>query len=84
MIRSRLKHVMNPMAGLDVIRTELVTKMEINDGVIRVLVDLPSNHQFATNIKEEILEKLGGSENFKPSPDSRDKSFFDRMKEYFQ
>jgi molecular chaperone DnaJ len=36
--------------------------------------------------KEEkgILEKLGQSENFKPNPGSKDKSFFDRMKEYFQ
>jgi metal-sulfur cluster biosynthetic enzyme len=57
-IRSRLKHVMNPMAGLDIVRTELVTKMEINDGVVRILIDLPSNHQFATNIKEEVLEKI--------------------------
>jgi molecular chaperone DnaJ len=36
--------------------------------------------------KEEkgIMEKLTNSENFKPKPGSRDKSFFDRMKEYFQ
>jgi len=34
--------------------------------------------------EKEILEKLSGSENFKPNPGSRDKSFFDRMKEYFQ
>ncbi len=36
--------------------------------------------------KEEkgILERLSSSENFKPNPTSRDKSFFDRMKEYFQ
>lgn len=36
--------------------------------------------------KEEraIMEKLAKSENFKPNPSSKDKSFFDRMKEYFQ
>jgi molecular chaperone DnaJ len=34
--------------------------------------------------EKDILEKLSGSENFKPNPGSRDKSFFDRMKEYFQ
>jgi hypothetical protein len=32
--------------------------MEINDGVVRILIDLPSNHQFAANIKEEVTEKL--------------------------
>ena len=36
--------------------------------------------------KEEkiILEKLAESENFKPNPKSEDKSFFRRMREYFQ
>jgi molecular chaperone DnaJ len=35
--------------------------------------------------KEEktVLEKLGKSANFKPDPDSRDKNFFSRMKDYF-
>lgn len=57
-IRSRLKHVMNPMAGLDIIRTELVTKIEVKDGVVRILLDLPSTHQFASAIKEDTLEKI--------------------------
>lgn len=36
--------------------------------------------------KEEarILEKLATSENFKPSPDTNDKSFFERMRNYFE
>ncbi|MEN8225640.1 MAG: molecular chaperone DnaJ [Bacteroidota bacterium] len=36
--------------------------------------------------KEEkgILERLSNAENFIPNPSSKDKSFFDRMKEYFQ
>lgn len=36
--------------------------------------------------KEEkaTLEKLRDSENFKPSPTSKDKGFFDRMKDYFK
>jgi len=36
--------------------------------------------------KEEkgILEQLSTAENFKPNPTNKDKSFFDRMKEYFQ
>ncbi|NQT77190.1 MAG: molecular chaperone DnaJ [Bacteroidetes bacterium] len=37
-----------------------------------------------TKEEKSILEKLGQSENFKPNPGSKDKSFFDRMKEYFQ
>ncbi len=58
-VRSRLKHVMNPMAGLDIVRTELVTKIDVNDGSVRILLDMPSNHQFAAAIREDIVEKIG-------------------------
>ena len=57
-IRRRLKHVMNPVVGLDLVRTKLVTDMEIKDGVVRVVLDLPPDHQFANNIREEIIEKI--------------------------
>jgi len=57
-VRRRLKKVMNPLAGLDVVRTNLVRDIQIGDGVIRVEVDLPANHQFASAIKEELTEKL--------------------------
>jgi molecular chaperone DnaJ len=33
--------------------------------------------------ERDMLEKLGQSENFKPHPGKNDKSFFDRMREYF-
>ena len=57
-VRSRLKHVMNPLTGLDIIRTNLILKTSIEDGVVRVVVDLPADHQFASAIKEDITEKL--------------------------
>ena len=57
-VRSRLKHVMNPMAGLDIVRTELVTKIDVKEGSVRILLDLPSNHQFAAAIREDIIEKI--------------------------
>lgn len=34
--------------------------------------------------EEKILQKLNDSDNFTPNPGSRDKSFFERMKEYFK
>lgn len=37
-----------------------------------------------TKEEKAILEKLASSENFIPSPSSKDKSFFSRMKEYFE
>jgi len=57
-VRRRLKHVMNPLTGLDVVRTNLILKTTVEDGVVRVVVDLPSDHQFASAIKEDITEKL--------------------------
>ncbi len=57
-VRKRLKKVMNPMAGLDLVRTNLVRDVEVKDGTVRVVIDLPSDHQFASAIKEEIMEKI--------------------------
>ncbi len=58
-VQRRLKHVMNPVTGLDVVRTKLVREITVADGVVRVVVDLPADHQFANNIREEIVEKVG-------------------------
>lgn len=57
-VRRRLKHVMNPLVGLDLVRTELVKEIEVKDGIVRVVVDLPAEHQFASAIKEDITEKI--------------------------
>jgi nitrogen fixation NifU-like protein len=57
-IRKRLKRVMNPMAGLDLVRTKLVEQIEFADGVVRVMLDLPADHQFASNIRQEVIEKI--------------------------
>jgi nitrogen fixation NifU-like protein len=57
-VRSRLKKVMNPMAGLDLVRTNLVQTIDIKNGTVRVVIDLPADHQFAPAIKEEIVEKI--------------------------
>jgi nitrogen fixation NifU-like protein len=56
-VRQRLRKVVNPLTGLNVVRTNLVQDIEVKDGIITVLVDLPQDHQFAHTIKDEILEK---------------------------
>jgi len=58
LVRKRLKRVMNPIVGLDLIRTELVEDIVVSDGTVRVTISLPEDHQFANNIRHEILEKL--------------------------
>lgn len=57
-VRQRLRHVMNPLVGLDLVRTNLIENIEIENGTVRVVVDLPADHQFASNIKEDIVEKI--------------------------
>ena len=58
MVRKRLKKVMNPVSGLDLVRTNLVQDIEMKDGAVRVVVDLPAENQFAAAIKQEIVEKI--------------------------
>ena len=57
-VRRRLKKVMNPLAGLDVVRTNLVKSVDVEEGTVRVVMDVPADHQFASAMKEEILEKI--------------------------
>lgn len=51
------------------------------DLLVNVNVWTPKN---LSNEEKEILEKLRNSPNFEPQPGGRDKSFFSRMKEFFQ
>ena len=57
-VRKRLKKVINPMSGLDMVRTNLVKDISVQDGTVKVIVDLPENHQFAQAIREEIVDKI--------------------------
>jgi len=57
-IRKRLKHVISPLTGLDILKVNLVSNLQIKDGIIRVYVSLDSTHQFAGNLREEIKERL--------------------------
>lgn len=58
-VQRRLKHVMNPMSGLDLVRTKLVKDIEVHEGTVRVVIDLPASHQFAAAISEDVTEKVG-------------------------
>jgi len=57
-VRKRLRKVINPVSGLSLVRTNLVKDIDIKDGTVRVVIDLPANHQFASAIKEEIADKI--------------------------
>ncbi|TET21163.1 MAG: DUF59 domain-containing protein [Candidatus Cloacimonadota bacterium] len=59
-VLKRLKHVMNPIAGLDIVRTNIVKSVTIEEDTVKVAIALERDHQFASNIKEEVIERLGG------------------------
>lgn len=58
-IRRRLKHVMNPVVGLDIVRTKLVQEITLVEGVVHITIDLPADHQFANTMREDVHEKVG-------------------------
>lgn len=51
------------------------------DMLVTILIWTPKN---VTKEEKGLLEKLGNSSNFQPDPDSRERSFFSRMKDYFE
>jgi len=57
-IRKRLAHVINPLTGLDVLKVNFIKKITLAAGRAAIRVDLTSDHQFAGNIKNEIIERI--------------------------
>ena len=57
-IRRRLRKVINPLMGLDLVKTNLVKDIKLDDGKVTIDIDLPGNHQFMPAIREEIQEKI--------------------------
>lgn len=57
-VRDRLKRVMNPLTGFDMVQMDLVETIEVQEGIVRVVIGLSEDHQFAVSIKGEILEKI--------------------------
>jgi NifU-like protein involved in Fe-S cluster formation/metal-sulfur cluster biosynthetic enzyme len=57
-VMKRLSRVINPLAGLDVVKTKLVEKVNVQAGKVTVWVEMPAHHQFANNIREEIIERI--------------------------
>ncbi len=56
-------------------------RYERGDQLIHVNIWTPKK---LSNEERAILEKLRNSKNFTPSPDKSEKSFFEKMKEFFQ
>lgn len=54
----RLKHVINPKTGREILQANLVKGVAVSDGRVQVELDLPPDYQFAGALEEEIRERL--------------------------
>jgi NifU-like protein involved in Fe-S cluster formation len=57
-VRYRLRRVMDPLTGLGLVRAKLVSDIQVSDGTVKVVLDMPSDHQFASAMRQEVVEKL--------------------------
>jgi NifU-like protein involved in Fe-S cluster formation/metal-sulfur cluster biosynthetic enzyme len=57
-VKKRLRHVMDPDKGKDIVSLNIVKKMMIKGNTIEVLVELPPNYRYGEVVFDEIKEKL--------------------------
>jgi nitrogen fixation NifU-like protein len=60
-LRSRLRHVMDPGLGKDIVTVGIVqdVKFDPATGVVSLILKLPKTHQFYDNIMHEVQERIG-------------------------
>jgi len=58
LIRSRLRHVMDPSIGRDIVSLGIVQSVKFKDGVARIYLKIPKDHRFFKHIMEDIDEKI--------------------------
>jgi NifU-like protein involved in Fe-S cluster formation len=64
-IRSRLRRIMNPRLGRDIVSTGVVEKISIHDGRVEIDLNMSEDQEFAGYFKEEIQERLERLPNIK-------------------
>jgi nitrogen fixation NifU-like protein len=57
-IKRRMRHIIDPVTGQDIVTSRLVTGTAFAGGTASVTLDLDERHQFANNLAGEIREKL--------------------------
>lgn len=57
-VKNRLKRVINPLTGKDVMSGDLVKTIDLKGGIIQIELNIQESHQFAENLKGEIKERL--------------------------
>ena len=58
-LRSRLRHVMDPEVGTDIVTLGIVQNVKFEKGIVKLLLKIPKDHEFYDNIMHEIEERVG-------------------------
>ena len=64
-IRLKLKSVLNPSTGADIISSNMIKNFEEKNGTITINLKICKDHEYASNITEEIEEHLETLKGFK-------------------
>jgi len=64
-VRSRLRRIMSPKLGRDIVSTGIVEKIRVDEGKIDIVLNMSEDDEFANYIKEEIYERLEKLPNVK-------------------
>lgn len=57
-IFQKLSHVIDPMTGIDIVKSKMIKNVKIKQAIITIELDIPEDSQFTGNIKDEINERL--------------------------
>jgi len=57
-VKNRLKHVIDPSKGVDVIRAKTVEDIKVEDGKVYIKLTISSKDEFANHLKSEIIERI--------------------------
>jgi NifU-like protein involved in Fe-S cluster formation/metal-sulfur cluster biosynthetic enzyme len=72
-LRSRLRHVMDPGIGKDIVTTGTVQDVKFKDGVVSLMLKIGKDHKFYDNIMHEIEERI----SYIPGVKKIDKKFIE-------
>lgn len=64
-VRSKLRHVMNPKLGRDIVSTGMVKEIRVDDGRVKIDLDLSKDDEFKSYLLGEIKERLEKLPNLK-------------------
>jgi len=64
-VRSRLRQIINPKAGRDIVSTGIVDEVEVHEGRVVIDLSLSESDEFKNYIVQEIHERFGNLPNIK-------------------